>query len=390
MKLGPLFSDILIADSDPAFVRKTRVVLQSAGYSVRSPQDGAAALAAIKVRPPDLCLVSQELPDSAGCDLVRRIKGESGLPFIPVIVLLKQSTPEYIGRALNAGADEFLSQPFENAELLARVRAMLRLKSTTDQLAELNATLEQKVAERTRQLQQARAQVFHAEKLASLGRLAASIAHEINNPLAGIRNYLYLIKTDLPSDAPVQADLALVERQIEVIAKLVQHLRDFSKPPRKERCLVDLNAVLNDVLTLSSKELQRMHIQVVRNLDPALPAVFVSGEQMSEVFMNLVLNARDAMPDGGMLNVTSTYDAERVQIKISDTGQGIAPEVLERMFEPFFTTKGEHGTGLGLSICYTIVQDHGGQLNVASQPGQGTIFTMELERPTNEELGHVH
>lgn len=378
MKGGSLFADILVVSGAPGFIRAVRRVLQAAGYVVRGVGSGEAALEEIRSRPPDLVLLDAQLPGMDGYEAVRRLKAETARSFVPVIMAVARAPQPDIAASLNAGADEVIGQPLDNAELLTRVRAMLRLKATTDELAELNATLEQKVIERTRQLEQAHAQLRHAEKLSSLGRLAASVAHEINNPLTGMLNYTYLIKAELPPDSAVQEDMAMIERQISVIAKLVQQLRDFSKPPRRERRLVALGEVLEDVLALTGKELLKRHIQVVRELDPDLPPVLASAEQMSEIFMNLILNAQDAMPEGGRLILrTSTRDGW-VQAEVTDTGCGMAPEVIEHMFEPFFTTKGERGTGLGLAICHSIIHDHGGEIGVSSQVGQGTTFTVRL------------
>jgi len=377
MKLGPLFANILVVDADVAFVRKVRLVLQSAGYAVRSAASGEAALETIAARPPDLILLKAHLPTISGYETARQVKANEAWPFIPIL-MLDQAGPENISAALNAGADEFLGLPLENAELLMRTRAALRLKVITDELAGLNEVLEKKVVERTLQLEQAHSKLRHAEKLSSLGRLAASLAHEINNPLSGLLNYVYLLKSDLPQTAEVQEDLHIMETQIHAIAKLVQQLRDFSKPPCKERRPIVLNQVIQQVLSLTGKELQKRHIRVQRSLAEDLPVVMASPEQMGEIFMNLIINAQDAMSGGGSLTLSTCADDCFVKARVVDTGAGIPADLLERIFEPFFTTKGERGTGLGLSICYSIAQDHGGQLSVESRVGEGTAFTLQI------------
>ncbi len=380
MRLGPLFADIMIVDEDPDFVRPVRRVLQAAGYTVRTASSGEAAIEAVQARPPDLILLDTTLPGMDGYELVRRLRAEASLPFIPIIMVTAENGQGSLAAALNAGADDFIYHREDNVELLTRVRAMLRLKSTTDALAELNATLEQKVVERTRELEEAHARLHHAEKLSSLGRMAASIAHEINNPLTGLLSYVHLIKRALPDDSEILPDVLLVEQQVNAIAGLVRQLRDFSKPPRKERRLVILNTALEDVLALMHSELLKHRIEVVRAFDAALPPILASAEQMREVLLNIILNAQDAMPEGGTLTVRTSADDTWVQAQVTDTGTGIAPEIMERIFEPFFTTKGEHGTGLGLAICHSIIQDHGGDILVESREGQGTTFTVQLPR----------
>ncbi len=380
MTSGFLFADILIIDPSAEFVAEVRGVLQSAGYVVRRVAEGRAALDAIRQRPPDLVLLASALPDMDAYEVTRQIKREAALPFVPVIMLSERDRPEDISAALNAGADEFLQKPVARAELLVRARAMLRLKRTTDELRTLNATLEQKVAERTAELEEAHHKLRHAEKLSALGRLAASVAHDINNPLSGILSYLYLLKDDLPDDLAIQEDLALIERQVGVISSLVKKLQNFSKPPRVERAPVAVDEVIGDVLALTGKDLEKRKIEVAFDAQAPLPTVLAAYDQLSEVFMNLVVNARDAMPEGGKLTVCAHPENGHVVAQVSDTGHGIPPEVRERLFEPFFTTKGEQGTGLGLAICYRIVQEHGGDLAVTSEVGQGTTFTVRLPR----------
>lgn len=376
MELAGLFSDILIADGAADFVRSIRPVLQSAGYTVRSASDGEALLDAVQMACPDVLLLSATLPNMGGCEVARLLKGDEAQSFIPIIMMASEEQID-ITAALNAGADEFISKPVDNAELLIRIRAMLRLKHITKNLAELNATLEQKVEERTRELEKAHAKLRHNEKLSALGRLSASVAHEINNPLGAILTHLYLLKEDLSKDSSLRDPLNVIERQVDTIADLVDQLRTFSKPPRKNHRPVDLNNVVESVLTLTSKNLQKKHIEVRVDLGKD-PLVLASADQMEEVFMNLLLNAQDAMPEGGTLKIRTATDNGRVLAYVTDTGKGIEPQIQDRIFEPFFTTKGEKGTGLGLAISHSIIEEHNGEISVDSEVGQGTTFTLQL------------
>lgn len=373
-----LFANILVIGQSPECIRRVRRVLQAAGYIVHS----VAGHETVRTAAPDLVLVDVHLPDGEGFQFVRTLKADATLPFIPVIMIALQGTSEALAAALDAGADEFVDLSEGNAALLTRVRAMLRLKDTTDALAELNATLEQKVQERTRELERAYAALRQTEKLSSLGRMAATIAHEINNPLTGIMGLIELIRDDCPVACPtnphMREDLEKIEKQLRAIGNLVQQLRDFSRPPRRERRAIVLNAVVEDVLGLVEKELHRRNIHVQRAYDPALPPVCASAEQMAEILLNLILNAQDAMPNGGTLTLRTFAEDGWVHTQVADTGTGIPPDVLERIFEPFFTTKGEQGTGLGLAICHSIARDHGGDITVESSPGAGVCFTIRL------------
>ncbi|MEJ5311871.1 MAG: ATP-binding protein [Anaerolineae bacterium] len=376
---GLLFAELLIANANVSSVLAMRTVLQNAGYIVRRVESGQAALDAMHTHTPDLVLLATDLPDMDGYTVARQIRADQHPTFIPIIMLSNADDQDDIAAALNAGADEVLVEPISNAELLTRVRAMLRLKQSTDALADLNATLERKVEERTRALEEAHARLRHAEKLAALGNLAAAVAHDINNPLTGILTYLYLMQQNLPDGSELQEDLKLIERQAQVIADLVKQLQSFSRPPRKDKRPVTLRSLIDDILKLVEHDLRKHNISVTCGCEYQLPQVLGAPDQLSEVFMNLIINARDAMPSGGLLEIrAATENDGTLLVQISDTGPGIAPEIMAHLFEPFHTTKGEHGTGLGLAICYRIVEEHGGEIWAESRPGQGTTFNIRL------------
>ncbi|HOT92818.1 MAG TPA: ATP-binding protein [Anaerolineae bacterium] len=377
--MGLLFSEILIADAVAASAYEMRTVLQNVGYVVQRVESGRAVLEALRNHPPDLILLAADFPDMDGYAVTREIRSRRDLAFIPIIMLSEKEDQDAIAAALNAGADEVLVKPVSNPELLLRVRAMLRLKQAIDALADLNATLEQRVVERTRALEEAHARLRHAEKLAALGNLAASVAHDINNPLTGILTYLYLMRQTVPADSAMAQDLELVERQAQVIAQLVKQLQNFARPPRKDKQPVALGTILNDILKLIEHDLRKRKIEVTCECDCRLPPVQAAPDQLSEVFMNLIVNARDAMPDGGTLTILANIEtSQTILVQVKDTGTGIAPEILDHLFEPFYTTKGEHGTGLGLAICYRIVTEHGGEIWAESHAGEGTTFFIRL------------
>lgn len=251
----------------------------------------------------------------------------------------------------------------ENARLVAELRRAA-------------AELEARVEERTRQLRETQAQIIRAEKLAAAGRLAASIAHEVNNPLQAIALQLELIANEGLTE-PARARLATVQEELTRIASIVQRLLDFQRPTPGERALHHVSALLDDVLALADKQLQRQGISVVRWESADLPPVLAVGDQIKQVFLNLVLNAVEAMPDGGRLGIGFQQSNGAVSITFTDSGVGMAPEVLEQVFEPFFSTKA-NGTGLGLAVSHEIVTHHGGSLEASSIPGQGSTFTLRL------------
>jgi len=223
------------------------------------------------------------------------------------------------------------------------------------------------------------ARLIQTEKLAALGRLAASLAHEINNPLQALRSGLGLLLKGVQDEKQRQY-LRVANREVERLIDITTRMLNFYRPSATdERKPLDLNAVLDEVLTLTGKQLQHSQVTLVRRLAPHLPPVPGVADQLRQVFLNIVLNALEAMPGGGTLTVASGADpdAGEVWVSFTDTGKGIPEENLSRIFEPLFSTK-PRGTGLGLSISYGIIESHGGRIEVQSQVGKGSTFTVIL------------
>jgi two-component system NtrC family sensor kinase len=247
-----------------------------------------------------------------------------------------------------------------------------------NELSIMAEILEVRVEERTRELKETQAQLIHAEKLAALGELAAGVAHEINNPLHVLQAYVDYMASRVPDNDPVQEMLEPMRSSLESIAHLTAQLRDFSRPALGERKLLKVNDVLSGVLKLASKELVHSKIRVREALATDLPPILGDTRQLEQVFLNLMLNARDAMPGGGELLVSTDCDAKHVYVCFADTGLGIPADNLDRIFEPYFTTKEDRGTGLGLAICQRIVSQHGGQIGAESELGKGAVFSIQL------------
>ena len=226
-------------------------------------------------------------------------------------------------------------------------------------------------------------QLSQAEKMSSIGLLAAGVAHEVNTPLAVISSYSQLLAKQLQGDEKRSAILEKIAQQTFRASEIVNSLLNFSRTSGSEFQLVDLNRVIQDTLTLLEHQFKTGRVHIHSDLYRELPGIMGNSGKLQQVFLNLFLNAKDAMPNGGTLKV-STENGDGVRVVISDTGSGIAPEHLNRIYDPFFTTKvkpGEgqrRGTGLGLSVSYGIIQEHAGKIQVDSRPGQGTTFALEF------------
>ncbi len=259
-------------------------------------------------------------------------------------------------------------------------RELLEALASSAAVAIDNARLYQELIDQIQILRATQVKLIHSEKMGALGRLIASISHEINNPLQSIQGCLTLAKEELESlvrPEKITRYLDIAEGEIERIATIVRRVREFYRPSGQERAPTDIHQTLESVLELSGKELQHSYVDVERIWDPAVPLVAANHDHLKQVFLNLVINAIDAMPDGGHLSIRTILDREHVIIEFADTGIGMPPEIQARLFEPFLTTKA-HGSGLGLSISYGIIQEHNGQILVQSEVGKGTTFTIIL------------
>ena len=261
----------------------------------------------------------------------------------------------------------------------------LKLKKARDEYRDLTETLEAKVTERTEQIANVSDQLVRSEKLASLGQLVAGIAHEINNPLAGILMFANMFAEDKRLEVSQREDALTIVHETNRCADIVKRLLDFSRTSIPDKRLKSLSEIMESTLALVSHHASVNDIEIVRHYGVNLPKIEVDPTQLEQVFINLLVNACQAMPLGGRMAIIMCADLKRDRLitTIEDTGQGISDENLGRIFDPFFTTKNQElngvgGTGLGLSVSYGIIENHGGQILVQSTVGHGSIFTVEL------------
>jgi signal transduction histidine kinase/DNA-binding response OmpR family regulator len=539
-------ANILVVDDEVETVDMISFLLESQGYAVISAYSGTEALEILQKgiqeraesRPLiDLVILDVKIPDVDGYEICRLIKQDDHLKYIPVIMVTGLGSVEDTTRGLAIGADDYVSKPFRAQELVARVKAMLRVRAMeqellqhTLELAALNeinkaitssldldqilsqtmhgirrilhveagslllldedssllefkkilrgsqermvgfklkpgegiagyvvqkgepllvldaqndprfcprideaigfvthsilcvplevkdkvigaievinrldgqfdendlwllnymagsvaialenARLYTELSDFARELKRSQAQLVQAEKLAAMGRLAASIAHEINNPLQAIHNCLHLtVKKPLNEEKKTRY-LGMAQEEVDRLITIVQRMLEFYRPSREGMAPTDVHAIIENVLALSSKRLQRGKITVTRKLASDLPNINAVSDQLKQVFLNLVINAVEAMPQGGELCIETklSEDGDRLSLAFTDTGVGLSEKEQENIFEPFFTTKAT-GTGLGLSVSYGIIERHGGRIEVQSELDKGATFTVYL------------
>jgi two-component system NtrC family sensor kinase len=244
--------------------------------------------------------------------------------------------------------------------------------------------------EMERKLRETQEQLLQSEKLAAMGRLTSQIAHELNNPLYGIMNTLELMKTEVSPQNKRRKVLEMALSETVRLADMLRKMLSFSKPDEEKKQITDINTILDELLLLHDKQLRELDIHTSSSFAEGELKVYASKNQLRQVFLNMISNARAAMPEGGTLGVSTRVEGSHVLIEVSDDGTGIKEENIDKIFDTFFTTKGSvKGVGLGLSVCYGFIKEHGGDIKVKSTYGSGTTFTtiLPLYKEGDKEVG---
>jgi signal transduction histidine kinase len=413
-------AEIVVAE-DNAEMRRLLAHLLSREFHVREARNGREALDAVLEQAPDLVLTDVMMPEMSGTDLCRALKSDPETANIPVVLVTSKAEREMKVMGLELGADDYVTKPFHPRELLARVRSLVRLHRLQAQLAERNRALEEandELAHTLEDLKAAEVQLVQSERLAAVGELAAGVAHEVNNPVNFALNAVRMLKSHVeglaqavlrirssdlqdPSGSRGQAaelegrqseleTAQLAQEVVELVQiateglertqRLVGDLKDFADPQRVAHSRIDLARCLRSTLQLLGHSLQRAGVSVDLQIESNLPQVRGHASALSQVFLNLLKNAGEALETrGGRIALEARREGGSVLVEIRDDGPGVPPEVRSRLFEPFVSTKDAgRGTGLGLSISRRIVTEHGGTLELRSEPGEGAVFTIRL------------
>lgn len=442
---------ILIVEDSPVQAEVLKHVLEENGFQVMSAHNGAHALEVLgSGYRPFLVISDVIMPEMDGYGLCRRIREDEKLNNMPVILLTSLSDIKDVIRGLECGASGFIAKPYGEANLISRIRQTrtniaLRQNAAADsslrvffsgetyvitadrtqildfllstyeeaylknlelirldnELKLLNEQLEKKVEERTMTLEKRNEeirmvsqQLMQAEKLATMGELASSIAHELNNPLATVSLRLESVLGKTLAASPHRRELEIIEQEVDRMANLVHNLLHFSRRGPQQISTVDVCEEIEKTLELIYYHLRRYRISIVRDYVSDVPQMHADRQQLRQLFLNLFTNATDAMPQGGTLaiSVKHIFETNRISVEIADTGVGIPPEVLPKVTEPFFTTKPEgRGTGLGLAICRRVTEAHNGTLEILSDgiPGKGTRVIINLPAASRKNSSYL-
>jgi len=445
---------ILIVEDSITQAMQLQHILDENGYDAAIAANGREALQFIGASEPSIVISDIVMPEMDGFELCRNIKIDERSRTTPVILLTSLSDPQDVIGAVQCGADQFITKPYDEKHLLATIEYLLHgvnqldrdedqeginisslrsekysitssrrqilnlllstyeaaivknrdLIRTQAELKSLNKNLEEIVNQRTatlrvevkeRKAAEAALQVssnevkamsqqlWQAAKLATMGELASSIAHELNNPLATVSLRVESLIAQTTGDDPRRRELEIIGQEIERMGNLVSNLLQFSRRSQPQLSTVNVCDEIEKTLELVHYHLRMHNIAVAWEFKPDVPLILADRQQLRQLFLNLFTNASDAMPEGGTLTIRVTKHPEEKQvcIEIADTGVGIPPEILPKVLEPFYTTKPEgKGTGLGLAICRRIAEAHNGTLNITSDgaPGKGTKVCITL------------
>lgn len=297
------------------------------------------------------------------------------------VSLLKEGMDRVAGGELDYHLD--INTKDEIGDLARAFNSMTTdLKKTKDELVEWGNTLEKKVKEKTEAIHRAQDQLIHSEKLASLGRMAAGVAHEINSPLTGIVTFGHLLLKKFPEGSEEREDIEVIIEQANRCSNIIKGLLGFARATAAEKAPANINDVLDRSLNIVRHKADFFNIKLTTEFEPALWLVKADPSQLQQVFLNMIMNAADAMEGKGSLTITTRNISEGgdlVEVEFRDTGTGISDEDLEKIFEPFFTTKPVgKGTGLGLAVSHGIIQDHGGTITIKTKLGQGSSFIVRF------------
>jgi signal transduction histidine kinase len=379
---------ILIVDDEEVIVKLTGLLLEKRGFDVLAASDGEQCLQMVAKHHPALVLLDYMMPLMNGLDTLKQIK--SCYPDISVVMFTGKGNEDVAVELMRAGAADYLRKPFANKSLVERIDTVLTIRqvemenckllkereSLQDEIKQWNAKLEQRVRDKSSELERAHQEIIQAEKLAALGHMSAGMAHEIRNPLNSINLFAQILLSAEGLDEENQSYVYKITQEVERIDEiLIQMLASNSNQSSKHP--IDLVEIIDKVLGDYQARIESQHVELEVNLNRKIPLIRVDPLEVEKIFTNLIGNALYEMPEGGTLTIDLQADVEKIIIMVSDTGPGIPRQNITRIFDPFFTTK-EKGTGFGLSVVLRVVNSLGGRITVDSPPDAGACFIIEI------------
>lgn len=379
---------VLIIDDEKVILDLTAIILKNRGYTVLTASDAPTGFKIIEASLPELVLLDYMMPDMDGLTALKEIRRR--YPDTYVIMFTGKGSEEIAVDLMKAGASDYVLKPFNNQDLSDRIEKVLKIRDVELKnrdllrerellLAEIeawNLELEARVQEKSEALQRAQTEIVQSEKLATLGYLAAGMAHEIRNPLNSISLFIQLIKSGMEDPEKLEyLDKSL--KEIDRIDGILRKLLDASKRPKFEISDVLIDQVIDNILEIFTPQIELHKLKLERDYQRIPPAIKADPSELEQIFTNLFLNSIHEMPLNGTLKVQLTHDDSYIIVRVADTGKGIPPENIPYVFDPFFTTN-SRGTGLGLSVVLRIVKNYKGKIEIEKSDENGTTFCVRL------------
>lgn len=380
---------IIVIDDEKMILDLTAMVLQHRGYQVFTADNALDGYEIIRREQPAVALLDYMMPQVNGLTALREIRQR--FPATYVIMFTGKGSEEIAVELMKAGAADYILKPFSNANLIDRIDAILRLRTIElrnrellderekllAEIAEWNRELEHRVAEKSLELERAHAEILQSEKLAALGHLSAGMAHEIRNPLNSIGLFAQVLRTGVSHDEEMISYTGKIINEVERIDDILVKLLATSRRSPFQLRSIHVQDVVNQVVASFDEQARIQHVEMSTEMIGTPPAILADGDEMAQIFTNLIANALFEMRDGGKLGIHMEHDEKNLTVTITDTGKGIPTENLHKIFDPFFTTK-ERGTGFGLSVVLRIVKTYGGRIRAENGPGKGSRFVVNL------------
>lgn len=380
---------VLLVDDEPSIRLTMGEFLKRAGYSVLTAADYDSAMAHT-AEELDVAVIDINLPGKSGIQVLQKLTGAE--VYVPVIMITGEPNLSVIPEIVRAGAYDFIAKPIVKDVLLNAVGRAAEKKRLIDEKRRLEQEikrhteeLEIRVAERTAELVETHKRLMTQERIAALGRAAAQVAHEVKNPLAGLMLYSLHLKSKATNFS--ESEASLVDKIVDTIEHLnnrVEEILGFARPVSLNVRSRNLNEIVNNILELLRPQLSANKVEVRFSLDQPAAYGMVDESSIRGALMNLVLNAIEAMAEGGALSITIDQTRDKVRLQITDTGPGIGEAEAKKIFEPFYTTKAQ-GLGLGMPYARKIIEQHGGTVSLNSRVGEGTTISVELPAGEKED-----
>jgi len=379
---------ILVIDDEKSVLDLVAIILASRGYNIAKAGNAVDGLKLVAELSPELVLMDYMMPGVDGLTALRQMRSE--FPDTYVIMFTGKGSEEIAVSLMKAGASDYILKPFNNQNLVERIESVLKMRGVELRNRELlaereklleeikgwNSELERRIQKESENLYKAHAEVVQSQKLATLGYLAAGMAHEIRNPLNTISLFVQLLREGM-TDPDKLEYVSMILKEVDRVDDTLRKLLDTAKRPMYELSEVSIEQIIRTTLESFRPQTSVHRIEVAFSSSGSPPLIKADSSELQQIFTNLFLNAIHEMPDGGRLGVDLHHDEKEVTVLVSDTGKGIPRENMASIFDPFFSTKSQ-GTGMGLSVVLRIVKNYKGRIEVLETGNNGTVFLVSL------------